>query len=120
MPNHIRDLRHEKKMTLKQLGEILNVSESTVSNYETGKRQPDNETLLRLGEIFDVSVGYILGVEERKNPDGTVQHTITNDELKRALFGTEHIDDNALDDVKQYAEFVASKQDEDIPELSTA
>lgn len=51
---------------MKQLGEVLDLAESTISQYETGKRQMDNETLLRLGEFFGVSVGYILGAEESR------------------------------------------------------
>ena len=65
MGNRIRELRKARGITMKQLGKELGVAESTVSQYETGKRSIDNETLLRLGEFFDVSVGYILGFEER-------------------------------------------------------
>lgn len=53
---------------MKQLGEVLDLAESTISQYENGRRQPDNETLLRLGEYFGVTVGYLLGVEEQKTP----------------------------------------------------
>lgn len=65
MKNRIRELRQAKKITMKELGRELGVAESTISQYETGKRQPDNETLLRLGEFFGETVGYILGVEEK-------------------------------------------------------
>lgn len=68
MGNRIRELRKERHMTMKQLGEKLGLAESTVSQYETGKRSPDNETLLKLGEIFGVTVGYILGAEEKEKP----------------------------------------------------
>ena len=64
MGNRIRELRKAKNMTLKDLGKILGVAESTVSQYETGKRQPDNETLLMLGEFFGVPVGYLLGTRK--------------------------------------------------------
>ncbi len=53
---------------MKQLGEVVDLAESTISQYETGKRQPDNETLLRLGEYFGVTVGYLLGVDEPTAP----------------------------------------------------
>ena len=53
---------------MKQLGEVVGLAESTISQYENGKRQPDNETILRLGEFFDVTVGYLLGAEETKTP----------------------------------------------------
>lgn len=68
MGNRIRELRKAKGLTMKQLGEVLGVAESTISHYETGRRQLDNETLLKLGEFFDVSVGYILGVEKPNPP----------------------------------------------------
>lgn len=61
MQNRIRELRKQRGMTMKELGKVLDVAESTISQYELGKRQPDNETLLRLGEFFEVSVDYLLG-----------------------------------------------------------
>lgn len=63
MKNRIRELRKARGMTMKQLGSVVDLAESTISQYETGKRQPDNETLLKLGEFFDVPVDYILGNE---------------------------------------------------------
>lgn len=61
MPNRIRELRKNLKMTMKELGNHVGLAESTISQYETGKRQPDNETLLRFAELFDTTVDYILG-----------------------------------------------------------
>ncbi len=66
MKNRIRELRKQKDLTMKQLGEIIGVAESTISQYETGKRQPDNETLLQLGEFFDVTLEYLLCAENEK------------------------------------------------------
>ena len=68
MNNKIRELRKNRGLTMKQLGDILGLAESTISQYENGKRQPAYETLLRLSEHFGVSVGYILGAEEKKTP----------------------------------------------------
>lgn len=56
----LRELRKMRGLSLKELGTIIGVAESTMSQYETGKRQPDLETLLQLSEYFDVSVDYIL------------------------------------------------------------
>ena len=57
----IRELRRERGITLKELGKTIGVAESTMSLYETQKRQPDYETLLKLVEYFDCSLDYILG-----------------------------------------------------------
>ena len=56
----LRILRKNKGLSMKELGEIIGVAESTISQYETGKREPDFETLLKLGEFFNVSVEYLL------------------------------------------------------------
>ena len=63
MANRIRELRKQRGITMKQLGEVVDLAESTISQYETGKRQPDNETLLKISEYFGVTVGYLLGYE---------------------------------------------------------
>lgn len=56
----LRQLRKDRKLSMKELGNIVGVAESTISQYETGKREPDFETLLKLGEFFDVSIDYLL------------------------------------------------------------
>ena len=86
MPNRIREVRKLNGMTMKQLGAEIGVAESTVSQYETGKREPDNETLLRIGELFNVTVGNLLGAEEQKeNP--TVQMDSEVDERINDMWG---------------------------------
>ena len=58
---NLRALRKNKGLTMKQLGEKIDVAESTISLYERGKREPDNATLIRLANYFGVSVDYLLG-----------------------------------------------------------
>ena len=62
----IRELRKAKKVTMKELGNMIGVAESTMSLYETGKRKPDPETLSRLADYFNVSVDYLLGRDEEQ------------------------------------------------------
>jgi len=78
--NRIREIRKALGLTMKELGERVDAAESTISQYETGKRQPDNETLLKLGEALDVSVGYLLGVEPREG-----DRVVTMDDFTYAL-----------------------------------
>lgn len=56
----LKELRKAKGISLKELGSIVGVAESTMSLYENGKRQPDYETLLKLAEFFGVTVDYLL------------------------------------------------------------
>lgn len=61
----LKNLRKQKGITMKQLGLIIGVSESTISLYESGKRQPDYETLKHFADYFNTSVDYLLGREEK-------------------------------------------------------
>lgn len=67
----LRELRKKCGITMKELGARIGVAESTISQYETGKRQPDFETLLKLGEYFGVTVDFILGAEKAPTADSS-------------------------------------------------
>lgn len=59
--NRIKQLRTDMEMKQIDLAKRLNVRQTTISNWENGKTEPDSATLQKLAEIFDVSVDYILG-----------------------------------------------------------
>lgn len=70
--NKIREARKAKSLTMKALGQIIGVAESTVSMYETGKREPDNETLIKIANVLDVSTDYLLCIN---SPNKKIQQT---------------------------------------------
>lgn len=57
----IRDLREDKDMTQKQMGEILSCSQRVYSNYERGDIDIPTSTLIKIADFHDVSVDYLLG-----------------------------------------------------------
>ena len=60
----LRELRLEKKLTQKQLGDIFNVTSPTISDWETRGYEPSYKTLAELAKFFNVTVGQLLGIEE--------------------------------------------------------
>ena len=87
MNNRIRQLRKARHITMKELGLVVGLAESTISQYETGKRQPDNETLLKLSEYFNVTVGYLLGAEDCSSFPADVQEHDILDDVDVAFYG---------------------------------
>lgn len=59
--NKICELRKIKKISQAELGKIIGVAQNTLSNWENGNREIDNESLIKLADYFDVSTDYILG-----------------------------------------------------------
>lgn len=53
--------RRTKKMTQKQLADMLGVQQGQVSLYETGKDEPADVTKERIAEILEVSLDYLEG-----------------------------------------------------------
>lgn len=60
----LKELRTEKGLSQTALAKELNVSQRSISSWETGFRQPDYETLIMIAKYFDVSTDYLLGLEQ--------------------------------------------------------
>jgi len=64
----IREQRKLRGWTMKQLGQRLDVAESTISGYENEIRRPDLDALMKFAELFDVSVDYLIGRSDSPRP----------------------------------------------------
>lgn len=49
---NIKLLRQQKNLTQKVLGDILHVSNKTISKWENGRGLPDIETIKRIAEVL--------------------------------------------------------------------
>lgn len=57
---NLRRLRTDHNYTQTQIGEKLNISRQAYSNYETGKRIPDIDMLIRIADIYEVTLEQLL------------------------------------------------------------
>lgn len=57
----LSDLRKDHDLSLKTMGEFLNVSDEAVRLLEKAKRSPSFEVLCALADYFDVSLDYLVG-----------------------------------------------------------
>lgn len=75
----LSELRNEFKLTQKELADKLGVSRGTIGMYEIGQRDPDTDTLLKLSELFNVSVDYLLGQTDIRNPADEITDAVSDD-----------------------------------------
>lgn len=61
----IRSLRKERKITQKKLGEMLDVTEGTISKYEANTMTPPFKTLRSIASIFNVSMDTLCGMKHQ-------------------------------------------------------
>ena len=59
--NRLRELREERDLRQIDVSLATGIDQKTLSNYETGKTNPDSYALLKLADFFEVSIDYIVG-----------------------------------------------------------
>lgn len=50
----MRDLRHKRKITMRQVAESIGVTESFISQVERGNKRPSIETAKKLADVYKV------------------------------------------------------------------
>lgn len=97
----IKLLREEERLNQLELAKKLNISNSTLSQYETGQRIPSDDIKIKIAKIFNVTLDYLLGVSDIKNNDVT---TIA------AHIDSEEFTEDELKDIEDFKEYVRSRK----------
>ena len=85
VPQRLKELRKEFKLTQADIAKFLNISESAYGYYEQGRNEISISSLQKLAEKYGVSVAYILCESDVKNP-----HTQSiNDEAEFQAFAND-------------------------------
>lgn len=57
----IRELRKARRITQLKMALDLDMSQNTISRYESGEREPGIAELIRIADYFRVSIDYLVG-----------------------------------------------------------
>lgn len=68
----LKELRENIGLSQYTFAERFGVSQSTVGNWEAGKREPNFSTMQRIADFFGVTVDYLLGRDEPKKEKAPV------------------------------------------------
>ncbi len=68
MYSRIRDIREDKDLTQQHLANMLHVSQTTYSRYESGELDIPSAVLIQLAYFHNVSVDYLLGLTDNPEP----------------------------------------------------
>ena len=63
----LKEIRRSKGISQLKLAMDLNMSQNTISRYETGEREPGINELIKIADYFNVSVDYLLGRTNNPN-----------------------------------------------------
>ncbi len=65
--NNIKILRVEKNLSQEELGKAVHVTQTMISQWEKGKKEPGREVAAALADFFGVSLDYLLGRTADRN-----------------------------------------------------
>lgn len=66
---NIKNIRESKNLTQKDVAKKINIPYQTYNHYETGRNEPDIESLIKLADFFGCSIDYLVG---REDEDGAI------------------------------------------------
>ena len=64
----LRDLREDRDWTQARLAQMLNMSQTGYSKYETGENDIPTAVLIKAADYYHTSIDYILGRTDERKP----------------------------------------------------
>ena len=68
MYKRIRELREDNDLTQKEVGQILNMSQTGYNQYEIGKNDIPTKVLIKLADYYNTSIDYLLDRTDNFSP----------------------------------------------------
>lgn len=103
----LRQLREERKWTMRELADRADLHPSTIANFENGRRLPSIKTLNRMAGVFGVSVDFIVGEETGK----AERDLAILAETGPLFFKGERLTEDERKKVAEYASFLISRRE---------
>ena len=109
--DRFKQLCDQKGVSCNKAALEIGLSNATPTKWKKTGATPVGETLDRIAAYFGVTTDYLLGKENKKAPTENGERSVSDDELKFALWGDcEDVSDEDLADVRRYAAFVRERK----------
>lgn len=106
----LKYLRMQDNLTQSELGNALEIAKSTISMYESGKREPDFETIEKFADYFNVDMAtFFPSGEIEKTADPKVDGLSPKENELLALYRGVNPDGQRY--ILQQAEFANSREE---------
>lgn len=94
---NLKEARLKSGLSQKDLSENIGVAKSTYSLYESGKREPNADTIKKIASALNVSADMLLGLE-------------TEPTTLAAHFAGEEYTESEMEEIKNFADFVRNRR----------
>ncbi len=104
--NRLKQLRIEKKMTIKELGKIASMTDANISMIENGRRSLTENNAKFFSNFFNVSIDYLLGTSDIR----TKEKSPTMDDIEVAFYNQHGIvTEEQRKEVESFLRYIRSR-----------
>ena len=107
--NRIKILWEENEVKQEELSKVLNISQTNVSKYETGKILLREDQIINLCNFFNVSADYLLGLSSIKNSTNTEKEILDLLGIDKQKYANLSL--KSKEQIKKFIEFVEEQED---------
>lgn len=108
----LKELRKGKKLTQTQVAELMNISNTSVVNYEAGTRKIPLEYLLQFARFYGVSIDFLVGNNPEPIIDGSAVITAKYAELWRNDPTIKSITSNEAEQIYNFTKFIINQRND--------
>jgi len=103
--SRLKSLRGKKKITQRELAQVLKVPRDTVANWEINRGTPNIETISEIADYFDVSADYLLGRTDNPSPRPKIETIAAH----RTDDPMDDLPEEARKSVEEFLEYIYKK-----------
>ena len=114
LPKRLKERRKILKLNQEDVAEKLGITRQGYGHYETGRNEPDNETLSKLSNILQCTSDYLLGRSDHPHYTAKEQEEKLDQDLFKKLvemYKEGRLTKEDMDKINEYAEFVTSNKE---------
>lgn len=118
LSDNLRKLRNSLNLTQEQVSADLKMNRATYAHYETGRREPDIETLKLIAKYYNVTSDYLLDIDDTESSASSKKTFETNIEKQNIVHNKlskeiDNLSPESQEELKKYIELLKLKDMKD-------
>ena len=107
--DRLREIREKRNITQVRLSIAAEVSQETISAYESGKAMPSAETLIKMADFLNTSTDYLLGRIKKDVSIHDLSNKIVDNQLEELLNNYARLNKMQRQDLVWYSGILENK-----------
>lgn len=107
----LKQLREDLGITQDELAKMLNLTQSTIAYYESGRKMPTLENAIIITKIFNTSLDYLVGISNCQTSENIKENQILYHANKSLLDGINKLSADSLKELENFIRYLRFKDE---------